>query len=126
MNPLTIEWVTKAEGDFATAGRELRVRRSPNYDAVCFHAQQTAEKYLKALLQESDHQVPRTHILLDLLSLCLPIDESLLLIQNDLNMLDGYAVQFRYPGQSADRSEARAAYKNAIAVRNHIRRKMGL
>jgi HEPN domain-containing protein len=40
--------VTKAEGDFLTAGRELRARKSPNYDAVCFHAQQCAEKYLKA------------------------------------------------------------------------------
>jgi hypothetical protein len=37
MNPLTSEWIEKAEGDYATAGRELRVRRQPNYDAVCFH-----------------------------------------------------------------------------------------
>jgi hypothetical protein len=35
------EWVAKAEGDYATAGRELRARRHPNYDAACFHAQQT-------------------------------------------------------------------------------------
>lgn len=50
MNPLTTEWVEKAEGDYATAKRESRVRRNPNYDAVCFHAQQMAEKYLKAFL----------------------------------------------------------------------------
>jgi HEPN domain-containing protein len=52
MNELTAEWGAKAEGDFATAGRELRARKRPNYDAACFHAQQTAEKYLKAFLQE--------------------------------------------------------------------------
>ncbi len=52
MKPLTREWVDKAEGDRSTAQRELRVRKSPNFDAVCFHAQQCAEKYLKALLQE--------------------------------------------------------------------------
>lgn len=51
MNPLTFEWVEKAEGDFFTAMRELRARKSPNFDAVCFHAQQMAEKYLKAVLQ---------------------------------------------------------------------------
>ena len=45
MNDLTIEWVQKAEGDYETTLRESRVRRNPNYDAVCFHAQQTAEKY---------------------------------------------------------------------------------
>ena len=37
MNPLTLEWVEKAEGDFITAGREYRARKTPNYDAVCFH-----------------------------------------------------------------------------------------
>ena len=50
MNELTVEWMEKAEGDYATAERELRARRRPNYDAVCFHAQQAAEKYLKAFL----------------------------------------------------------------------------
>ncbi len=34
MNPLTREWVDKAEGDFAPAARELRARKSPNYDAA--------------------------------------------------------------------------------------------
>lgn len=33
MNPLTVEWVDKAEGDFTTALRELRARKSPNYEA---------------------------------------------------------------------------------------------
>jgi HEPN domain-containing protein len=53
MNPITLEWVEKAEGDFAAAERELAVVVDPNYDAVCFHAQQCAEKYLKARLQEA-------------------------------------------------------------------------
>jgi HEPN domain-containing protein len=52
MRALTREWVAKAEGDFHTARREARVRQAPNYDAVCFHCQQSAEKYLKAFLQE--------------------------------------------------------------------------
>ena len=29
MKPITQEWVTKAEGDFATAEREVQVQRSP-------------------------------------------------------------------------------------------------
>lgn len=47
MNEVVGEWVAKAEGDFATAWRELAATESPNYDAVCFHAQQCAEKYFK-------------------------------------------------------------------------------
>jgi HEPN domain-containing protein len=61
MKPLTREWIDKAEGDFATARREIRIRKAPNYDAVCFHAQQCVEKYLKARLQEADLSFGRTH-----------------------------------------------------------------
>lgn len=83
MNDLTAEWIAKAEGDYATAGRELRARRRPNYDAVCFHAQQTAEKYLKAFLQENGADFPKTHSLIELLQLALPLDASFEL-QRDL------------------------------------------
>ena len=38
MKQITLEWVEKAEGDFATAEREVVVSQSPNYDAVCFHS----------------------------------------------------------------------------------------
>src|SRR5437867_2053447 len=74
MQPLTTEWVAKAEGDFVTAARDLRARKAPNYDAACFHAQQCAEKYLKARLQEANTPFPRTHDLEVLLDLLLPIE----------------------------------------------------
>ena len=48
MKPSTLEWVAKAEGDFRMMEREARVRKQPNYDGLCFHAQQCVEKYLKA------------------------------------------------------------------------------
>jgi len=70
MKPLTQEWFDKAEGDWVTAGRELRARKDPNYDAACSHAQQCAEKYLKGRLQEEEIRFSKTHdleILLDLL-----------------------------------------------------------
>jgi len=43
MKPLTREWIDKAEGDFATASREMRARKSPNYDAGFFRSHQNAE-----------------------------------------------------------------------------------
>jgi HEPN domain-containing protein len=36
MKPIIKDWVEKAEGDFATAQREMRARKNPNYDAACF------------------------------------------------------------------------------------------
>ena len=61
MKPETAEWVAKAEADLATARRESCVVDSPNFDAVCFHSQQCAEKYLKAILVEYGVKVPRIH-----------------------------------------------------------------
>jgi len=51
MKPETQEWIEKAEGDLKVARRETQTA-DPVYDAVCFHAQQCAEKYLKAVLEE--------------------------------------------------------------------------
>jgi HEPN domain-containing protein len=91
MKPITGEWVAKAEGDFATAQRELNATEQPNYDAVCFHAQQCAEKYLKAFLQEADVSFPRTHDLADLLSLTLSNEPTWSSMTADLNILSAFA-----------------------------------
>ena len=126
MNELTAEWVEKAEGDYTTAGRELRARQRPNYDATCFHAQQAAEKYLKAYLQEREVVFPRIHNLVQLLELCLGRDSTFEFQRNLLIRLDRYSVRFRYPGESADRDEAQSAYDTIKIVRRFMRAKLGL
>lgn len=126
MNPLTLEWVEKAEGDIQTAQRESRVRKAPNYDAVCFHAQQAAEKYLKAVLQENGMSIPKTHQLMDLLGLCIKVDNVYQMLLADLTILEGYAVKFRYPGEVADKIEAKQALQAARVVRGFIFGRLGL
>jgi HEPN domain-containing protein len=126
MNPLTLEWVEKAEGDLLTARREFRARKSPNFDAVCFHTQQAVEKYMKAVLQEMGIAIPRVHSLADLLALILKSDPSFIVIQADAAVLEGYAVQFRYPGLSANKADAKAALTASDTVCMFIRKKLGL
>jgi HEPN domain-containing protein len=126
MNELLREWVEKAEGDLATAERELRARKSINYDAVCFHAQQMAEKYLKAFLFKNSVDFPKTHNLRELLELCLPLDASLDLQWDLLIHLDRYAVRYRYPGASAEKEEAKKAVHIAKQVRTVLRQKLNL
>ena len=109
MSALVDEWVLKAEGDYLTAARELRVRKLPNYDAVCFHSQQCVEKCIKAFLQMKNQEFPRIHDLIDLLELCLPYDGTFELQRDLLKDLTKYAVGVRYPGESADKNEARYA-----------------
>jgi HEPN domain-containing protein len=61
MNPVLAEWIEKAEADYYTAEREYRARKNTNYDAVCFHAQQCVEKYIKAILVFRDIPFHKTH-----------------------------------------------------------------
>jgi HEPN domain-containing protein len=42
-------WMRKADNDLKTAKDELNTEE-PATDTICFHAQQCAEKYLKAFL----------------------------------------------------------------------------
>ena len=59
MKKLTREWVRKAEADYRVA---VMVHRGaePFHDAVCFHCQQSAEKFLKGLVEELGLTVPNT------------------------------------------------------------------
>jgi len=126
MKPITHEWVDKAEGDWVVLGRELRARKSPNYDAACFHAQQCAEKYLKGLLQEESSPIPKTHDLGKLLDLLLPTHSLWSTMRPLLDSLTLYAAAFRYPGDSADKEEARTAMKLCRTVRETVRQILGL
>jgi HEPN domain-containing protein len=101
MNEVIREWVAKAEGDFATAMREMASDENPNFDAVCFHAEQCAEKYLKALLIACDVTPPKVHDLVVLDYLLSPICPNWRWPVEELRLLTRAAVVFRYPGESA-------------------------
>lgn len=126
MNPLTAEWVAKAEDDYAGAVALNRRRKHPLPDLVCFHCQQTAEKYLKAFLQEMGIAFPKTHILVDLLQLAIPVDAGLQKLSSFLLVLEDYAVKFRYPGLSTTPTQAKAALQAARTFRTALRRRLGL
>ena len=126
MKPLTHEWVEKAEGDFASAQRELRARKSPNYDSACFHAQQCVEKYLKARLQEADIPFGKTHDLIVLLDLVISVEPLWDPLRPQLRTLHAFAVEFRYPGQSADKEVAREAVKICKEVRRIMHMGLGM
>jgi len=106
MKPLADEWVSKAEGDFAIVERESRARKNPSYDGICFHAQQCAEKYLKARLCQAGIHITKVHDLPILLQKVLVVEPLWESYRTDLTYLSDFAVNFRYPGESADRSTA--------------------
>lgn len=126
MKDSTREWVDKAEADFNSAGRELRARKYPNFDAACFFAQQSVEKYFKARLVEAAMMFPKTHDLDVLLDLIVPLEPLWEAFRSGVSDLTSFAVAFRYPGESATKDMARLAVANARQIREQIRRDMRL
>ena len=118
-------WVNKAESDWEMAKRALRgKRRLP--DAACYHTQQCAEKYFKAILTSRQLEFPRIHDLDSLNQLCLQAGILTGFERDDLDLLTAYAVQVRYPGEEPDETDARRAVEIARAVRAFARRWLGV
>ncbi|MFZ1935364.1 MAG: HEPN domain-containing protein [Thermoguttaceae bacterium] len=123
---MTAEWVEKAEGDFAMVLRESRARKNPCHDGACYHAQQCAEKYLKARLCEAGIEFAKIHDLVALLDQAVATEPGWKRFREDLAYLSDFAVAFRYPGESADKAMAadarqrckrfRAAARTALAL----------
>lgn len=126
MRPITQEWIDKAEGDYIAAQRENRARKNPVYDAACFHAQQCAEKYLKARLTEAGIAFGKTHNLLLLLGLLLAVEPGWMSMRPRLIALSVYAVDYRYPGFTTAKADARDAISHCREIRRLARRSLGL
>jgi HEPN domain-containing protein len=120
-----LEWVKYAEEDLILAKSALR-RTKPLTMGSCFHSQQCAEKYLKAILVARDVEFPKTHDLLILDTLC--IDAGLItgFTKDALGRLSGYAVRTRYPGNQPNSGEAKEALAIAMDVRKFARATLGL
>jgi HEPN domain-containing protein len=117
--------VRKAEADHVAARRSSR-GKTPLHDIVCFHCQQCAEKYLKALLEELGLSVPKTHDLDDVLPLLLPHHPTLRSVRRGLGFLTQFAVDTRYPGENASKRQAEAALRWAGRVRTKARAILGI
>jgi HEPN domain-containing protein len=117
--------VRKAESDFRLAAAIAR-GTEPFPDEQCFHCQQSAEKYLKALLEELSLPAPRTHVLKDILALLVPHHRSLAGFRRGLTFLTRFAVETRYPGDSASKRQAASALRWAGKVRQACRNLLGL
>jgi HEPN domain-containing protein len=93
---LAQEWLTRAEHDLRVA-QYLLTMDDPPPESIGFHAQQCAEKAIKAYL--TFHHVPfeRRHDLNYLIDLCVPLDTDFEQFRAEVDELTPYAVEFRYP-----------------------------
>jgi HEPN domain-containing protein len=119
------EWIEHAEDDFANAQKLIRGRKPSIYGA-CFHAQQCAEKYVKAMLVFKNKPFPMTHDLLIINSLLEQAGILMDIPEDSLDTLSAYAVATRYPGAKPTLEDAKDAISIAKTVRKFSREFLGL
>ncbi len=116
-------WVQKAESDLKTAVLILQAGEEGPADTVAFHAQQCAEKYLKALLSCEGIDFPKTHDIGQLI-LLLPRNAPMDLPVEEQRRLTSYATVTRYPGdyEPVTIHEARRTVSMARRIRKRVRK----
>jgi HEPN domain-containing protein len=122
-----IQWLTYADEDIRLARHALTLSTGVPYRLVAYHAQQCAEKSLKAYLVCHRIDFPYTHNISRLLELCNETaqwGDSLL----DAEELSVYAVTTRYPGEEEEvtRDEALRAIDLAVSVREAVERELAV
>ena len=115
---LVAGWLKKAESDELAMGTLAEVGVM---DAAGFHAQQSAEKRLKALLIYHETEFPFTHNLAKLLRICAETDEHFLSLMQPAEVLTPYAVDFRYDLRFSPTEEAvTEAVESAQAIKSFV------
>jgi HEPN domain-containing protein len=91
------EWFEFADMDLASAEYLCGMRPQP-LEIICYHCQQSAEKYLKGyLIYKGIIEPPKIHNLDDLCELCFDYDGHFQEIKGACNILSAYGIKPRYP-----------------------------
>jgi len=112
-------WILKAESDFENLMTMLESGKA--LDTVCFHAQQAAERYLKAFLSFNDVTFPKTHDIEELLGLCATIDKRFSDLIEETAFLTDYAVDLRYDVEFwPEKEDAEIAFGTANKIKQLV------
>ena len=90
-------WLDKAKDDLRSAEYLSTMHHPTPDEIICFHCQQSAEKYLKAFMFSHDIEPEKTHDLEVLLNICQEHNASFSSLLPKLQFLNEYAVMPRYP-----------------------------
>ena len=118
------EWLRLAQQDISLA-EELEPKMKQYEESICFHCQQSAGKYLKALIISSGTHPLKSHQLTGLLDQAKTAGFELSALLADCKYLTPFAVDLRYPPTiKIDGKRALAAARRvAAAVNEHLKRK---
>lgn len=109
-------WLRRARSDLALA-RFTSTATEILYEDLCFHAQQAAEKAVKAVLVSRSVEFPKTHDLNRLLGLVLADGVDVPEAIREADRLTRHAFQSRYPGPW---SVSEDDYRRALALAQEV------
>ena len=116
------QWIEIADKDFALAEYASRNMWPVPVEQICFHCQQTAEKYLKWFLVLHDIDPPKIHDLEELEKICETIAPQFSAIYEKCAALTEYGVQSRYPHErQIEKQDMDRALEYAKMVREFVR-----
>jgi HEPN domain-containing protein len=116
----SLEWQRIAAMDLSTAEYLLGMSPLP-IEIICYHCQQSAEKYLKGYLVFCGMAPPRMHDLDELCKLCVKLSDIFNNIADQCSDLTAYGVQPRYPMELIlEEEDMQQALASARAIRNII------
>ena len=119
------EWIRLAEMDSATAHHMFETYHPKPIEIVCFHAQQAAEKMLKAFLVSKGIDFPKTHDLQELCLLCEGLDIQFNNFHREMVTLNRYSVIPRYPMEwEITEADAETALKCSENIMNFTKKIM--
>ena len=112
------QWLRKADSDMLNIRNNLSATEVPT-DTVCFHAQQSIEKLLKAVLIANGRNIAKSHDLVKLLMDVVDVMPELLVFDEQLEDISEYGVSVRYPDDycDPDLEEAKHAFEVAEKIR---------
>jgi HEPN domain-containing protein len=118
-----IQWLEYADEDLKLARHGLTLTSGVPYRLIAYHAQQCAEKYLKAFLVYHEIDFPYTHNIGRLLELCAEKGDWARGLP-EADELTPFAITARYPSEqeAVTREESLRAIEIALKVRETIRK----
>jgi HEPN domain-containing protein len=123
MKSAVSRWLELAEIDLKAA--RVLLKEGDLTGVVCFHAQQSVEKSLKALIESKGLNPPKSH---DLILLNNRVDDLVQLDEDTLSKLNQVYIDTRYPASVGllpdglpDLEDAKAFYDYAREVYNQIK-----
>jgi len=115
------QWLEKAKDDLRAAEYLSTMHHPTPDEIICYHCQQSAEKYLKAFLFSQDIEPEKTHDLEYLLQICKKCNTDFSILLSNVYILNRYGVLPRYPNElGINNEDMKDALINAKRIQEFV------